>query len=64
MRDRHCVVTGQEVPARARGGKFTDYEVAHIVPLMAVNNVSIDFINFITVISLFFYTVLLEKTCP
>jgi len=38
MRDKRCLVTGQAAVGRARGGNFTGFEVAHIFPLMAVEN--------------------------
>jgi hypothetical protein len=40
MRDRKCLATGQEVMDRQRGANFTGFEVAHIHPMMGVNNVS------------------------
>lgn len=43
MRDKRCLVTGQAAVSRARGGNFTRLEVAHIFPLMAVDNVITDF---------------------
>jgi hypothetical protein len=38
-RDRRCLITGQAAVSRARGGNFTGLEVAHIFPLMAVDDV-------------------------
>ena len=42
MRDKGCLITGQEAVKRARGGNFTGLEVAHIFPLMGVCIVSTD----------------------
>jgi hypothetical protein len=39
LRDKSCLVTGEEVLPRKRGGNFTGFEVAHIFPLMGVGQV-------------------------
>jgi len=36
LRDKSCLVTGEEVLPRKRGSNFTGFEVAHIFPLMGV----------------------------
>ena len=39
LRDKSCLVTGEEVLPRKHGGNFTGFEVAHIFPLMGVGQV-------------------------
>ena len=39
LRDKSCLVTGEEVLPRKRGSNFTGFEVAHIFPLMGVGEV-------------------------
>jgi hypothetical protein len=58
------VITGQEVPARDRGGNFTGFEVAHIFPLMAANDVSTNFINSIYLTFSFFTQPLWKELVP